>query len=58
MSKSLPENKICQIQPLGVNCNCTFIIDLDSVSYEDLKADDVGSWKSTAWYPLILLQGE
>lgn len=46
ISKSTSEDKVCRIQPLGVNCNCTFIIDLDSISCEDLKADDVGSWKS------------
>lgn len=46
MSESLPEEKVCKIQPLGVNRNCTFIMDLDSVSTEDMKADDLGSWKS------------
>ena len=34
-----------KIQPLGVNRSCTFIIDFDSVCLEDLKSDDVGSWK-------------
>ena len=46
MSESLPEEKVCKVQPLGVNHNCTFIIDLDSVSTEDMKADDLRSWKS------------
>lgn len=46
MDQSLAEDKVCQIQPLGVNRNCTFIIDLDAVSVEDMKADDMGSWKS------------
>ena len=45
MRKTLPGNKVCHIQPLGVNCNCTFITDFDSVSCEDLRADDMGSWK-------------
>ena len=47
MREKCPDDKVCHIQPLGVNCNCTFIIDFDSVSFEDLRADDTGSWKST-----------
>ena len=46
MRESIPEDKVCKVQPLGVSRNCSFIIDLDSVSIEDLKADDLGSWKS------------
>ena len=46
MSKSLPEDNVCKVQPLGVNCNCSFIVDLDFVSCDDLRSDDVGSWKS------------
>ena len=47
MSDSLTEEKVCKVHPLGVTQNCTFIIDLDSVSIDDLRADDLGSWKST-----------
>ena len=32
----------CQLQPLGVTDNASFIIDLDYVQFEDLKADDLG----------------
>lgn len=32
---------------MGVTTNATFIIDLDCVQFEDLKADDLGVWKST-----------
>ena len=46
MCEAIPEEKICKVQPLGVNRNCTFIIDFDAVSSEDIKADDLGSWKS------------
>ena len=47
MSESLPEEKVCKkVQPLGVNRNCTSIINLDSVSTEDMKADGLGCWKS------------
>ena len=37
----------CRLQPLGVTDNFSFIIDLDYVQFEDLKADDLGVWKST-----------
>ena len=35
------------MQLMGVNQNCTFIINLDFVCIENMKADDLGSWKST-----------
>ena len=37
----------CRLQPLGVTENASFIIDLDYVQFEDLKANDLGVWKST-----------
>ena len=47
MISEIPDEKIRQVQPMGVNRNCSFIIDLDSICLDDLKADDLGSWKST-----------
>ena len=47
MEDSLDTAKVYKIQPLGVNCNCTFIINLDSIDIADVKTDDVGSWKGT-----------
>lgn len=35
------------MKPLGVCKNTVFIIDVDEVAYSDIKADDLGSWKST-----------
>ena len=40
-------DRICQVQPLGVTKNAVFQVDLDSVPFEDLKADDLGSWMAT-----------
>ena len=37
----------CQLQPLGVTENTSFIIDLDYIQFEDLKTDDFGVWKAT-----------
>ena len=37
----------CRLQLLGVTENASFVIDLDYVQFEDLKADDLGVWKST-----------
>ena len=34
-------------QPLGVVENATFLIGIDSVNYQDLKADDLGVWVPT-----------
>ncbi len=39
-------SKVCKVQPLGVTKNCSFIVDIDSVNIDDLKADDNGSWKN------------
>ena len=47
MNPSPDENQICKIQPLGVNVNATFIVDLDAVPPEDMKADDLGTWRAT-----------
>lgn len=47
MDDSLDDQKVCKVQPLGVVKNCTFIIDIDSVSIDDLRADDLGAWKPT-----------
>ena len=41
------EYKACSTRPLGVTENILFVIDLDFVHFEDLKADDLGCWKST-----------
>ena len=46
MNESVQESQVCRIQPLGVSRNCTFIMDLDEVSVEDMRADDLGVWKS------------
>ena len=40
-------NQVCKVQPLGVMNNAPFLIDLDKVPFEDLKADDLGSWVAT-----------
>jgi hypothetical protein len=37
----------CTVQPLGVAENASFLIDLDSVDFHDLKADDLGVWSPT-----------
>ena len=41
-----PEH-VCTVQPQGVLQNALFIVDVDVVNFEDLKADDLGSWKGT-----------
>jgi hypothetical protein len=40
----LSDQEICCVQPLGVT---SFIVDVDVVNFEDLKADDLGTWTTT-----------
>ena len=40
------DDQVCHVQPMGVTRNASFIIDVDDVEFSDLKADDLGSWKS------------
>ena len=47
LASDMQENRICKVQPLGVTANAVFQIDLDCVAFEDLKADDLGSWLAT-----------
>ena len=47
LSPETDDFKVCKVQPLGVMRNATFIVDIDEVAFEDLKADDLGSWSST-----------
>ena len=47
LSKDLDLSRVCKVQPLGIVKNTIFLIDIDSVGFGDLKADDLGSWKST-----------
>lgn len=47
LASDVQENRVCKVQPLGVTKNAVFQIDLDCVAFEDLKADDLGSWVAT-----------
>lgn len=40
-------DRVCSIRPTGVSENVTFLIDVDAVSFSDLKSDDMGTWKAT-----------
>ena len=40
-------SEICTAQPLRVQHNCTFIVDLNKLNdIGDMKCDDLGSWKN------------
>ncbi len=47
MNDNLTKDEVCGSRPLSVNDNATFVIDLDRVRFDDLKADDLGSWNQT-----------
>ena len=47
LPQSLDEKRVCKVQPLGVQANAAFLIDLNTVPFKDIKADDLGVWKAT-----------
>ena len=47
LTQSLDEKYVCNVQPLGVQANASFLINLYSVPFKDIKADDLGVWKAT-----------
>ena len=47
LASEMDTSRVCKVQPLGVSQNAVFLIDLDQVHFNDLKADDLGSWKTT-----------
>ena len=43
---SFDEGKVCSAQPVSVEHNCSFLVDLKCVADpNDLRADDCGVWK-------------
>ena len=47
LKPDIPSEHICTVQALAVTQNAVFVVDVDSVNFEDLKADDLGSWTGT-----------
>ena len=47
LSSDVTGRKVCTVQPLSVCENATFIVDVETVDHQDLKADDLGSWHPT-----------
>ena len=51
---------ICHRQPIGVDRHCSFLVDLHSLkAYDDIKCDDIGSWKdvSSNKFPFVESDG-
>ena len=42
MDKTIKPERVCHVQPMGVNHTATFIVDIDYVPFDDLKSDDLG----------------
>lgn len=38
---------VCTVQPLGVSEKAAFVMDVEMIDLQDLKADDIGSWHPT-----------
>ena len=47
LKPDLDQRKVCTVQPLGVMENSCFVVDVDAVEFQDLKADDLGAWSTT-----------
>ena len=47
LRSDMPPQRVCTVQPLGVTENAAFVVSVDSVVFDNLKADDLGSWKGT-----------
>lgn len=47
LKPDIPPEHVCTVQPLTMMQNAAFVVSIDSVEFEDLKADDLGSWKGT-----------
>ena len=47
LNPHVDEQKVCNVQPMGVVRNATFFIDLDDIKFGDLKADHLGVWKAS-----------
>lgn len=46
MTDDIDSHRVCRTRPLSVSENATFV-SLDCVRFDDLKADDMGSWTQT-----------
>ena len=46
LAKDINMKRVCHIQPPSVTTNATFVVDVDDVSFCDLQADDLGTWKA------------
>ena len=41
LASNVDKSRVCKVQPLGVMQNAMFMIDLDEVHFNDVKADDL-----------------
>ena len=54
LKSDLDLNRVCTVQPLSVTENSCFVVDIDSVDFQDLKADDLGAWSTTGTKKCVL----
>ena len=47
LKSDLDLSKVCSVQPLSVTENSCFVVDIDSIDFDDLKADNLGAWSTT-----------
>ena len=47
LKSDMETRTVCTVQPLGVSENAAFVMDVETIDLQDLKADDIGSWHPT-----------
>ena len=47
LKSDMATRQVCTVQPLGISENAAFVIDVEEVDLQDLKADDTDSWHPT-----------
>ena len=47
LKSDMATRQVCTVQPLGISENAAFVIDVEEVDLQDLKADDTGLWHPT-----------
>ena len=59
VGKSVSAKLVCSHQPLQVEHNRTFLVDLQSLkSHEHVKCDDIGSWENQSYNRFLFTKDE
>ncbi len=55
VDRQVDDSQICEIAPVNVEHNCTFIVDLSKLKHpSDICADDCGVWRNNGVRPCVV----